>query len=76
VKQENKDREPLVIDLLDISEDEIGDEESDDIKEKQDWKPKEELLAMPENQDNSHPGIMLIANNVPPIESPGWTVQQ
>jgi hypothetical protein len=76
VKQENKDREPLVIDLLDISEDEIGDEESDDIKEKQDWKRKEELLAMPENQDNSHPGIMLIANNAPPIESPGWTVQQ
>jgi len=49
VKQEDKDSEPLVIDLLDSSEDEISCNELDDMEEEEEGEGMEELLGMPED---------------------------
>ena len=76
VKQEDEDSEPLVIDLLDCPEDEISGDKSDDTEEEEEGEGMQELLGMPEGQDDSNPGIMPITDNTPPTHSSGWTVEQ
>jgi hypothetical protein len=60
VKQEDEDSETSVIDLLDSSEDETIGDELADMEEEEEGEGKEELPGMPEDQDDSDPGIMPI----------------
>jgi hypothetical protein len=76
VKQEDEDSQHSVIDLLDSSKHIISGNELDDMEEKEEGQGNEELLGMPEDQNNSDPGIMPIAKNVLPSHSHGWTVEQ
>jgi len=76
VKQEDKDSETSVIDLLDSSEDETSGDELDDMEEEEDGEGKEELPGMPEDQDDFDPGIMPITNNARPSQSSGRTAEQ
>jgi len=76
VKQEDEDSEPLVIDLLDSSGDEISADELEEMGEKEGGEGKQELLGMPEDKDDSPLGIMGITNNVPPRNSASHTVKQ
>jgi len=71
VNQEDIDSKPLVIDLPDSSKDKISADELDDIEEEEEGEGNEEHLGMPEDQDDSDPGIMPITNNTPPSHSPG-----
>jgi hypothetical protein len=77
VKQEEEDSEPLFIDLLDSSEDEISGDELDDTEEEEEEEEeeegKEELPGM--SEDDSEPGVMLITNNAPPRNPPSHTVE-
>jgi len=78
VKQEKEDRETLVIDLLDSSENEISGDELDDMEqqeeEEEEEEGNEELPGM--SEDNLEPGIMQKTNNAPPRNSPSHTVEQ
>jgi hypothetical protein len=76
VKHENQDSETSVIDLLDSSEDETIGDELDDMQQEEEGAGKEELPGMPEDQDNSDPGIMPITNNALPSYSSSQTAQQ
>jgi len=76
VKQEDEDSETSVFDLLDISEDKTSGDELDDMEEEKEGEGKEELPGMPEDQDDSDPGIMPITNNVRPRHSSGRTAKQ
>jgi len=77
VKQEEEDSEPLVIDLLDSSVDEISGDELDDTEEEQEEEEQqegtEELPGM--SEDNSELGIMPITNNAPQRNPPSRTVE-
>jgi hypothetical protein len=75
VKQVDEDSHPSVIDLLDSSEEEISGNELDGMQEQQEGKGKEELPGIPEDQDDSDLGIMLITNNAPRSHYPGPTVK-
>jgi hypothetical protein len=77
VKQEEEDSEPLVIDLLDSSEDEISGDELDDMEEEEEEEEEEEgKEALPGmSEDDSEPGIMPITNNAPPRNPPSRTVE-
>ena len=77
MKQEDKDSEPSVIDLLDSFEDEISGDELDNMEEEgEEGRAKEELLGMPEDQDDSDLAIMYNARNALPSHSSGRTVEQ
>jgi len=76
VKQEDEANETSVIDLLDSSEDETSGDELDDMEEEEEGEGKEELPGMPEDQDDSDPGIMPITNNALPSHSSGQTAEQ
>jgi hypothetical protein len=71
VKQEDKDSETSVIDLLDSSENETSGDKLDDLEEEEEGKGKEELPGVPEDQDDSDPVIMPITNNTLPGHSSG-----
>jgi hypothetical protein len=74
-KQEGQDSEPLVIDLLDGSEDEISGDESGDMEEEEEGEGKKVLLGMPKVQDDSDLGIMPITINLVPSDFSSWTVE-
>jgi hypothetical protein len=74
-KQQGQDSEPLVIDLLDCSEDGISGDESDDIEEEEEGEGKKVLLGMPKVQDDSDLGIMPITINIVPSPFSSWTVE-
>jgi len=76
VKQEDEDSETSVIDLLDSSEDETSGNELDDMEEEEEGEGNEELLGMPEDQDDSDQGMMPIANNALPSHSSVRTAEQ
>jgi len=76
VKQDNKDSNPLVIDFVDSSEEEIMGDELDDMEENDVGEGTEEQPGMPADQDDSDPGIMLITINTPWSHSPSTTVEQ
>jgi len=46
------------------------------MEEEEEGEGKEELPGMPEDQDDSDPGIVPIANNAPPSHSSGRTADQ
>jgi hypothetical protein len=75
VKQEAKDSETSVIDLLDSSEDETSGDELDDMEDEEEGEEKEEVPGMPEDQDDSDQGIMPITNNALPSQSSGRTAE-
>jgi hypothetical protein len=77
VKQEEEDSEPLVIDLLDSSEDEISGDELDDTEEEEAEEEVEDGKGeLPEiSEDNSEPGIMPITNNPSPRNPPSRTAE-
>jgi hypothetical protein len=65
----------LVIDLLDHSRDKISADELDHLEEEEgEW--KEEQMGITDYQDYSDLAILLIANNVPPSDSPSRTFKQ
>ena len=74
VKQKDDESEPLVIDLLDSSEDEISGDELDDMEE-EGGEGREEVPGMPEDQDDSDAGIMPITHYALPSHSSGRTVE-
>jgi len=76
VKQEDKGSELWVIGLLDNSEDEISGDELDDMREEDKGYGNEELPGMPQDQNNSDLGIMLMNNNAQLSHSPSRTVEQ
>jgi len=76
VKQQDEESEPLFIDSLDSSEDEISGDESDDMEQQEEGQGKEKLMGMPEDQDDSNPEIMRISNHALPSHSTGRTVKQ
>jgi hypothetical protein len=75
VKQEHQHCEALVIYLLYSSEDKISVNELEDMEEEEEGEGKELQLGMPEHQDDSHSGIMLITHDAPPSLSIGRTVK-
>jgi len=76
LKEEDEDRMPFVIELLDTSKDEISGDELDDVEEKEEGEAKYELPGMLEDLDNSDLWIMQITNHAIPILSSGRTVEQ
>jgi hypothetical protein len=76
VKQEDEDIETSGIDLLDSSEEETSGDELDDMEQEEEGEGNEELPGMPEDQDDSDPGIMPITNIALPSNSPGRTAEQ
>jgi len=76
VKQEDRDSETSVIDVLDSSEDETSGDELDDMEEEEEGEGKEELPGMPEDQDDSDLGLMPITNNAIPSHSSGRTAKR
>jgi len=75
VKQEDDDSEPLGIDLLDCSGDEISADELTEMEEEEEGIGNDELPGLPEDQDDSDLGLMPITHNTPLSNSPGWTLK-
>ena len=75
VKQEDEDSEPLSIDIRDRSEEESSANELDDMEEQEEEEGKEELLGMPDIENCSDQGNMLITHNKPPSHFPGRTLE-
>ena len=55
---------------------EISGDELDDMEKEEEGEGKEELPGMPEDQDDSDPGIMPITHNALPSHSSGRTAEQ
>jgi hypothetical protein len=77
VTQEEEDIKPLVIDLLDSSEEEISGDELDDTEETEEQEEEEEekevLPGM--SEDDSEQGFMPITTNAPRKNPPSHTVE-
>jgi hypothetical protein len=77
VTQEGEDIKPLVIDLLDSSEEQISGDELDDTEkteeQEEEEEEKEELPGM--SEDDSEQGYMPISTNAPRKNPPCHTVE-
>jgi len=75
VKQEDECSEPLDIDVLDNSSNEISADELDNMAAEEEGEGKEELPAILEDQEESNLGIMPIIKNALQSHCPSCTVK-